>query len=105
VEFARGRPRRERFHRFTSSLAFVAFVAVVVAGATACSGTGGGPPPDGIQPTDDPCFDTIAVADAWLEPQRPVTLVEVADDRRAYPLAIMTQHEIVNDVEAASRWS
>ncbi|MDX1659816.1 MAG: DUF3179 domain-containing protein, partial [Nitriliruptorales bacterium] len=58
----------------------------------------GGPPPDGIQPIDDPCFDNIAGAARWLEPQSPVMVVEVDDDARAYPLAIMTQHEIVNDV-------
>lgn len=58
----------------------------------------GGPPPDGILPIDDPCFDHVATADAWLEAQSPVMVVEVEDDRRAYPLAIMTQHEIVNDV-------
>ncbi|MBW3619499.1 MAG: DUF3179 domain-containing protein [Actinobacteria bacterium] len=58
----------------------------------------GGPPPDGIRPIEDPCFDDVATADEWLEPQSPVMVVEVGDDRRAYPLAIMTQHEIVNDV-------
>jgi hypothetical protein len=58
----------------------------------------GGPPPDGILPIDDPCFDSVAAADEWLEPQSPVMVVEVDGDRRAYPLAIMTQHEIVNDV-------
>lgn len=58
----------------------------------------GGPPPDGIQPIDEPCFDTVAAADEWLVSQSPVMVVEVGDDRRAYPLAIVTQHEIVNDV-------
>ena len=58
----------------------------------------GGPPPDGIMPIDEPCFDEVETADAWLEPQSPVIVVEVDGDRRAYPLAIMTQHEIVNDV-------
>jgi hypothetical protein len=58
----------------------------------------GGPPPDGIRPIDDPCFDDVATADRWLEPQSPVMVVEIGDDRRAYPLAIMTQHEIVNEV-------
>jgi CBS domain-containing protein len=58
----------------------------------------GGPPPDGIVPIDEPCFDTIATADGWLQAQSPVMVVEVDGDQRAYPLAIMTQHEIVNDV-------
>ncbi|CAN5155606.1 DUF3179 domain-containing protein [soil metagenome] len=58
----------------------------------------GGPPPDGIRPIDEPCFDDVANAGQWLEAQSPVMVVEVNGDRRAYPLAIMTQHEIVNDV-------
>ncbi|MBA2318451.1 MAG: DUF3179 domain-containing protein [Euzebyales bacterium] len=58
----------------------------------------GGPPPDGIRPIDTPCFDDVGTAGEWLEPQSPVMVVEVEGDRRAYPLAIMTQHEIVNDV-------
>jgi hypothetical protein len=58
----------------------------------------GGPEPDGIRPIDAPCFDRVETADAWLQPQSPVLVVEIGDDRRAYPLAIMTQHEIVNDV-------
>lgn len=31
----------------------------------------GGPPPDGITPIDEPCFDVVATADAWLEPPEP----------------------------------
>lgn len=58
----------------------------------------GGPPPDGIRPIDAPCFDDVATADTWLADESPVMVVEVDDDRRAYPLAIMTQHEIANDV-------
>lgn len=58
----------------------------------------GGPPPDGIAPIDEPCFDTVATADEWLQAQSPVLVVEIDGDHRAYPLAIMTQHEIVNDV-------
>ena len=58
----------------------------------------GGPPPDGIPPIDDPVFETVAEADEWLEPQDPVLLFQLGDDARAYPLAILTFHEIVNDV-------
>ena len=57
----------------------------------------GGPPPDGIPPIDDPVFETVEDADEWLEPTSPVMVVEVDDDVRAYPLAILTWHEIVND--------
>ncbi|MFP5308243.1 MAG: DUF3179 domain-containing protein [Actinomycetes bacterium] len=58
----------------------------------------GGPPPDGILPVDDPCVESVAVADTWLEDAESVMVVEVEGDARAYPLRIMTQHEIVNDV-------
>lgn len=57
----------------------------------------GGPPKDGIPPIDDPQFVSIAEADAWLDPREPVALVQVGADVRAYPLQILTWHEIVND--------
>jgi hypothetical protein len=60
----------------------------------------GGPPPDGIPPIDDPVFESIADAGEWLEPQSPVLVMEVSGEARAYPLAILTFHEIVNDVIA-----
>lgn len=58
----------------------------------------GGPPPDGIRPIDEPCFTDVETADAWLAPQSPVMTLEAGGETRAYPLAIMTRHEIVNDV-------
>lgn len=58
--------------------------------------TSGGPPPDGIPPIDDPQF--VAPDDAtFLADREPVLAVEVEGDARAYPLQIMTWHEIVND--------
>ncbi|MEX0868510.1 MAG: DUF3179 domain-containing (seleno)protein, partial [Nitriliruptoraceae bacterium] len=57
----------------------------------------GGPPPDGIPPIDDPAFESIEQAATWLEPQSPVMVVDVDGEVRAYPLAILTWHEIVND--------
>ncbi len=57
----------------------------------------GGPPPDGIPPIDKPTFETVESADAWLEGLEPVILLALEDDVRAYPLQIMTWHEIVND--------
>jgi hypothetical protein len=60
----------------------------------------GGPPPDGIPPIDQPVFESVEKADEWLEPQDPVQVFELGDDVRAYPLAILTFHEIVNDVVA-----
>lgn len=56
----------------------------------------GGPPPDGIPPIDEPKF--LAPADAgFLTEQEPVLAVEVNGEAKAYPLQIMTWHEIVND--------
>lgn len=57
----------------------------------------GGPPPDGIPPIDNPKFVTLAEADSWLEGIEPVISLSIGDDARAYPLQIMTWHEIVND--------
>ncbi len=57
----------------------------------------GGPPPDGIPPIDNPTFETIDSADNWLRDIEPVVLLALEDDVRAYPLQIMTWHEIVND--------
>ena len=61
-----------------------------------------GPPPDGIPPIDDPVFESIDAAGDWLEPTSPVMVVDVDGDARAYPLAILNWHEIVND-EVAGR--
>jgi hypothetical protein len=58
----------------------------------------GGPPPDGIPPIDEPVYETIDDAAGWLEDTSPVMVVDVEGDVRAYPLAILTWHEIVNDV-------
>ena len=58
----------------------------------------GGVPPDGIPPIDDPAFDSLEVAEQWLQPQSPVLSLELDGIARAYPLAILTRHEIVNDV-------
>ncbi len=57
----------------------------------------GGPPKDGIPALDDPKFVTVAEADAWLNAVEPVILVAANAAARAYPLQILTWHEIVND--------
>ena len=57
----------------------------------------GGVPRDGIPPLDDPQFESIADADSWLEDVQPVVSLEVNGQARAYPLAILTWHEIAND--------
>lgn len=57
----------------------------------------GGPPPDGIPAIDDPVFENTQAADEWLEDDWPVLFFEYDGDVRAYPLAILIWHEIVND--------
>jgi hypothetical protein len=56
----------------------------------------GGPPPDGIPAIDTPTFEAASTVD-WLEDVEPVLLVEVDGQARAYPVQVMTWHEIVND--------
>ncbi len=59
----------------------------------------GGPPPDGIPSIDEPRF--LATSDVeFLEDTEPVLALEIDGDERAYPLQIMTWHEIVNDTVA-----
>ena len=58
----------------------------------------GGPPKDGIPPLDDPKFETVSEAAEWLRPLEPVILVEIDGQAKAYPIQILTWHEIVNDV-------
>lgn len=57
----------------------------------------GGVPRDGIPPLDNPQFERVEAASDWLRDQSPVISVEINGEARAYPLAIMTWHEIAND--------
>lgn len=57
----------------------------------------GGPPKDGIPSIDNPKFVSVASVDN-LAPTEPVIGLVVQDEARAYPLRILTWHEIVNDV-------
>lgn len=57
----------------------------------------GGVPRDGIPPIDNPRFLSVGQVDD-LSPQSPVIAIEIAGDARAYPLEVLTSHEIVNDV-------
>jgi hypothetical protein len=57
----------------------------------------GGPSKDGIPPIDQPQFKPVAeITD--LAASEPVITLSVDGDARAYPLGILTWHEIVNDV-------
>lgn len=58
----------------------------------------GGPPRDGIPSIDAPQFVDPAGAEAWLADNEPVIALILNEEARAYPLQILTYHEIVNDV-------
>ena len=58
----------------------------------------GGPPRDGIPPIDHPKFIPPSEADAWVKDIEPVIAFAQGGVARAYPLQILTWHEIVNDV-------
>ncbi|MEX0991201.1 MAG: DUF3179 domain-containing protein [Actinomycetota bacterium] len=61
----------------------------------------GGPPPDGIPPIDDPKFAPASDID-FLQGREPVLALSVETESRAYPLQILTWHEIVNDTVAGT---
>ncbi|MFC1996669.1 DUF3179 domain-containing protein [Chloroflexota bacterium] len=48
-------------------------------------------------PIDNPKFESVIAADKWLEDREPVISFQEGNDVRAYPLQILTWHEIVND--------
>lgn len=54
-------------------------------------------PRDNIPSIDEPKFVAPSEASAWLKEVEPVVILEVGGDARAYPLQILTWHEIVND--------
>ena len=58
----------------------------------------GGPGKDGIPAVDDPKFESIEEAREWISGKGPVIALEINGDARAYPLAVLTWHEIANDV-------
>jgi hypothetical protein len=59
----------------------------------------GGPPPDGIPAIDHPKL--VRAGDVKsLKDREPVLAIEIGTDARAYPIEIMTWHEIVNDTIA-----
>ncbi|MEM9784427.1 MAG: DUF3179 domain-containing protein [Pseudomonadota bacterium] len=57
----------------------------------------GGPPKDGIPSIDDPRFVPVDDMVDTLAPVAPVMSLDIEGDARAYPLAMLTWHEIVND--------
>ena len=57
----------------------------------------GGVPRDGIPPIDNPRFQPVDSV-VHLSANSPVVALNIAGDARAYPLEVLTRHEIVNDV-------
>jgi len=57
----------------------------------------GGVGRDGIPSIDAPEFISNTEAQEWLADNEPVIALEIDGDARAYPLQILTWHEIVND--------
>jgi hypothetical protein len=114
-----------RFWPYLLLLVVVIFLARGLLGGTGVSALGtdreraiispaalrsGGPPPQGIpalgfggsfnggvQSSPDPRFVTAAEAEGWIAPREPVLLVEAGGEARAYPLQVLTWHELVND--------
>ena len=62
--------------------------------------TSGGVGKDGIPAIDEPSYEAIAEARGWLGERSPVISLEVDGQARAYPLAVLMWHELVNDVLA-----
>lgn len=61
------------------------------------SGIGASDPRDIIPPLDNPAFESVTRASEWLDDREPVALLQLGGEARAYPLRILTWHEIVND--------
>jgi len=57
----------------------------------------GGPGKDGIRPIDEPVFAQASEPPPYMRDDEPVVSLELNGEARAYPLAILIGHEIVND--------
>jgi hypothetical protein len=58
---------------------------------------GGGPPRDGIPALFSPQYLTAKEADGFLKPDEKVLGLTLKGVSRAYPIRIMSHHELVND--------
>jgi hypothetical protein len=58
---------------------------------------GGGPPKDGIPALFNPEYITVKEADKLLKPEERVLGLTLNGVSRAYPIRIMSWHELVND--------
>ena len=57
-------------------------------------------PRDTIPAILDPVFASIEEASEWMEPGELVLGLEIDGDARAYPIKVLSWHEVVNDVVA-----
>ena len=55
-------------------------------------------PFDGIQAILQPQFVTADEAQAWMDPTEQVLGISIGGEHHAYPLPVLSRHEIVNDV-------
>jgi Protein of unknown function (DUF3179) len=55
-------------------------------------------PADAISPIDEPRFVSPERASTWLVGREPVVALDLSGESRAYPIQILTRHEIVNDL-------
>lgn len=55
-------------------------------------------PRDAIEAIDDPQFDSAEDARAYMRPDEQVIGLALNDDVRAYPINVLSRHEVVNDV-------
>ena len=55
-------------------------------------------PFDGIQAILQPQFVTAAEAQAWMDPTEKVLGISIGGEHHAYPISVLSRHEIVNDV-------
>ena len=53
---------------------------------------------DGIPAILDPQFVEADVAETWMRPEERIIALSINGEHRAYPIKILSQHEIVNDV-------
>lgn len=57
---------------------------------------------DAIPAIRSPEFVDAAGAEAWMNADEPIIGVEIGGDARAYPVAMLSRHEIVNDTVAGA---
>ena len=57
----------------------------------------GNPTKNGIPSVTNPTMESVGSAREWLADRSPVIALEIEDQARAYPLAILMWHEIAND--------